>query len=119
MDWQQKAEALAGLSELTIKFRERQWRIGNRHPWYVSQNIEIKESHTLLGAHGDGATPQEAIEDHWRQYVDDLKPEYSIRVQQSEFIRYVRWSGFMWVDVAPHRLVAPPEMLTSQQPSEG
>jgi hypothetical protein len=102
MDWQQKAEALAALTEFNIKFRERQWRIGAAEPWYVSQRIDVKETggSVLTGTYGNGSTPQEAVEDHWQRLVDGLKPtEYLVvRAGDSER-RAVRWNGFMWVDV--------------------
>ena len=60
MDWQQKAEALAALCELRIKFRERQWRIGGPEPWYVEQRVEVKDGSILCGQYGNGSTPEEA-----------------------------------------------------------
>lgn len=101
MDWQQKAEALAGLSQLSIMFRERQWRIGGPEPWYVSQQVDIHCGSVLHGAFGNGFTPQEAIENHWQRLVSDLKPDQHLIVKDSrgQKRRAVRWNGFMWEDV--------------------
>lgn len=100
MDWQQKAEALAGLTELAIHFREKQWLIGGPEPWYVQQKIDIREGGCLHGAYGNGYTPQEAIENHWKRLVDDLAADQYLIVRSStDDRRAVRWNGFMWQDV--------------------
>src|SRR5579863_3939820 len=98
MDWQQKAEALAGLTELAIRFREKQWRIGGPEPWYVEQKIDICDGYTLDGAYGNGFTPQEAVENHWRRLVDELPPTKWLVVRDGEKRHAVRWNGFMWQD---------------------
>lgn len=109
MDFQQKAEALAALTALSIKFREREHRIGGSEPWYVSQKVDVKEGSCLLGTYGNGNTPEEAIEDHWKVLVLDLpRDEYLIVNSGLENRRAVRWNGFMWADVPePERKVPP------------
>ena len=100
MDWQQKAEALASLTELAICFREKQWRIGGDEPWYVQQKIDIRDGCCLHGAYGNGYTPQEAIEDHWKRLVDDLSSDqYLVIEAAADKRRAVRWNGFMWQDM--------------------
>lgn len=103
MDWQHKAAALDALAEFEIKFR----KMGD---WYVSQNVEIKDSAILRSACGNGSTPDEAIEDHWRQLVDDIAatPLYLVtRASSDTKRRAVRWNGFMWMDVhEPERKAA-------------
>ena len=100
MDWQQKAEALASLTELSIKFRERENRIGSAEPWYVSQKIDIKDGGCLVGSYGNGNTPQEAIEDHWEVLTTKLNRDQYIVVRGlSDERKAVRWNGFMWADV--------------------
>lgn len=101
MDWQQKAEALAGLGEFSIIFRERQNRIGSACAWYAGcAKVEIKDNGIMRGGWGNGNTPQEAIEDYWR-YLTELKPhEYVlVRAYDDAQRRAVRWNGFMWADV--------------------
>lgn len=100
MDWQQKAEALAALADLSIKFREREWRVGGPDPWYVSQNVEVKDGSILSSVCGNGHTPEEAIEDHWKQLVDDLTSrQYLIINVGTKDRRAVKWNGFMWQHV--------------------
>lgn len=99
MDWQQKAEALACLAELAVCFREKQWRIGGPEPWYIQQSIDIRDGGCLHGAYGNGYTPQEAIENHWRRLVDELPPDKYLVVRNGDKRRAVRWNGFMWQDV--------------------
>lgn len=99
MDWQQKAEALSGLTDLAICFREKRDRIGGHEPWYVLQKIDIKDGSCLHGAYGNGATPQEAIEDHWKRLVDELPPDKYLIARWADKRRAVRWNGFMWQDV--------------------
>lgn len=99
MDWQQKAEALAGLTELAICFREKQDRIGRPQSWYVRQTIDIKDGPCLHGAFGNGHTPQEAIENHWQRLVDELPADKYLVVRAADKRRAVRWNGFMWQDV--------------------
>lgn len=109
MDFQQKARALAGLTELKIIFREPQIRIGRNEPWYVCQNVDIRDDCILIGALGNGFTPEEAIDDHWKQLVDDLKPSQYLVVRNADMpTRRVRWNGFMWADVhiAPNEVAA-------------
>jgi hypothetical protein len=99
MDWQHKAAALAGLCEFSIKFREAQWRIGGPEPWYISQGIEVANGRFLTGTYGNGYTPQEAIENHWKVLVDELPAgEWLVIRAMSEDRRAVRWNGFMWAD---------------------
>lgn len=101
MDWQEKAAALAGLTELAVCFREKQWRIGGPEPWYVQQRIYIKDDCVLRGVYGNGDTPQEAIEDHWKHLVTELPANQYLVIcaSDSERRRAVRWNGFMWQDV--------------------
>jgi hypothetical protein len=100
MDWQQKAEVLAGLAELSIKFREKEWRIGAAEPWYVNQGIDVGGDGLLRGTYGNGHTPQEAIENHWRLLVTELPGgSYLVTRSPTDERRRVRWNGFMWADV--------------------
>lgn len=100
MEWQQKAAALAALCELRIKFRPAEWRIGGPEPWYVEQQIEVKDGSILCGTYGNGFTPEEAILDHWQKLVTDLpRDQYLVVRAYRDERRAVRWNGFMWEDV--------------------
>lgn len=96
MDWQTKAAALNALAAISIKFRK-------PGDWYVSQQVEIKDGPILRGDYGNGATPQEAIEDHWERLTELEPGQYLVG---REFLdgrthrrKAVRWNGFMWEDV--------------------
>ena len=98
MDWQQKLEALQALGDCALRMR-------SPDDWYVSQNsTELKmhaDDYCLGGKYGNGHSPEEAVEDHWRVLVDDLPPEAMIIIHamSRERRRQVRWSGYMWKDV--------------------
>ena len=66
MNWEQKLEALNALAECSLKMRDP----GN---WYVSQSVEVKVGAMLVGRYGNGESPQEAVEDNWRQ-LTELNP---------------------------------------------
>jgi hypothetical protein len=97
MDWQQKAAALSALVEIQLICR----KAGD---WYVRQEVEIKDGAILRGSYGNGTTPQEAVEDHWRQLVDEMTPTPMYLVVSAgggqRKRRAVRWNGFMWMDVS-------------------
>lgn len=91
MKFKQKAEALNALSEISI-------RINHYGKWYVSQRTEIKDGGILKGEYGDGDTPEEAINNHWRVLVDNLANNcyLVINATDKKLRRAVRWNGFMW-----------------------
>lgn len=91
MDWQQKAAALNALAEIHLCIR-------GPDDWFVSQRVEIREEHVLVGAYGNGTTPEEAIEDHWRKLVTEIGPHYLVARPYEGKRRAVRWNGFMWED---------------------
>lgn len=93
LSWQQKAAALNALAEIQIKTRP-------DGSWYVRQGVEVKRRGVLIGAYGNGDTPQEAINDHWQQLVGDLTTEqYLVVGAYGEKRLAVRWNGFMWARV--------------------
>lgn len=97
MDWQQKLAALQCLGPVALKMRSP----GN---WYVEARAEIKQGSILAGAYGNGATPELAVLDHWRQFVDELPHgHYIVTDAYRTERRAVRWAGFMWQEVPePH-----------------
>lgn len=96
MNWEEKLAVLLTLDDnLSVTMR----KPGN---WYVSGGrceIKRKGSGVLESAYGDGKTPQEAVEDHWRQYT--TLPDGAVIVIDAmrKTRREVRWNGFTWVDV--------------------
>lgn len=99
MDWQQKAAALDALAEISVMIRK-------PGDWYVSQRVEIKDGGILRGDYGNGETPQAAIEDHWRNMVDNIGSRYLVAHAGTERRRAVRWNGFMWMDIPERTSVA-------------
>jgi hypothetical protein len=94
MTWEQKLAAIQALGEAHLCMR----RPGD---WYVSQSrTEVKErgSSVLSSAFGNGATPEEAVLDHWRQLAE-VGPTFIVVIDAySERRRHVRWNGYMWAD---------------------
>ena len=90
MNWQEKADALDSLAEIDIKIRK-------VNDWYVSQRTEIGGDGMLLGSYGNGTTPEEAIENHWFQLVDDLPiDKYIVTAAMNNERKHWRWNGYMW-----------------------
>ena len=92
MNWQEKLQALNAVAECKILMRK-------PDDWYVGQSVEISsdDSSVLTGLYGNGATPQEAIENHWDVMTVQLKPEQYVVVNaMSDRRKHVRWNGFMW-----------------------
>jgi hypothetical protein len=93
MDYQQKTAALFALGgDPSIRFR----KIGD---WYVNQDVSVRDRDVMIGRFGNGVTPQEAIEEHWKELVESLEPHQYLVVRQHGERRAVRWNGFMWTDV--------------------
>jgi len=86
MTWEEK---LYALKELTVT------RVEMRIPgdWYVSAyGRRIGGYGLLVGAYGEGGSPQFAVEDDWSLIVTDLPEGKYIRVKDKNY----RWNGFMW-----------------------
>lgn len=93
MDWQQKAAALDALAEIELRIRK-------PGDWYVFQDVNVKDECILIGSYGNGSTPEEAIEDHWRILTEETKfPKYLIANAGKPTRRAVHWNGFMWSEV--------------------
>ena len=62
MNWEEKLLKLRELSPMaTVR-----WRGPNS--WYVSAGMHKKEGQIIVGAYGNGTTPEEAVENHWDIY---------------------------------------------------
>lgn len=90
MDWQQKAAACAALADFSVRIRD----VGN---WYVSHRVDVKDGCCLVGRYGNGATPQEAIEDHWKR-ITNLDANQYLVANTTTNRRAVIWNGFMWAE---------------------
>ncbi len=86
LTYEQKLAALKAISDVCLRMRDP----GN---WYVdARERECREGSALVGKYGNGATPQEAVNDDWEQISNH--PKVVIGGE-----RTVRWNGFMWQDV--------------------
>lgn len=83
MTWEQKFAAIKAIARsATVEMRK-------PGDWYVGAGMEHADgSSFLIGNYGNGSTPEEAVEDHWRLYGDGTP----FKVRDSWF----RWNGFMW-----------------------
>src|SRR3990167_8513124 len=93
MTWEQKLAAFQALTEHSLRMRA-------PGDWYVEGSVEVKEGCILAGTYGNGRTPEAAVEDHWRQLVEELPREkYLVIRAYRDTRRAVRWNGYMWADV--------------------
>lgn len=92
MNWEQKLHALNALAECSLRCRK-------PGDWYVEQRTEIGGDGVLTSAYGNGVSPTGAINDHWKQLVDELPRGKYIVLDTSTSRRHVRWNGFMWIDL--------------------
>lgn len=90
MDWQQKFAAIKAFSgNASLEMRA-------PGDWYVGGSMSIGGNGMLVGEYGNGTTPEEAIEDHWRIYSSLPCDRYAVN---RENLR-ARWNGFMWMEVS-------------------
>lgn len=94
MNWEQKLAAFKALGEAHLEMRK-------PGDWYVADSINVGGDGCLVGAYGNGATPQQAVEDHWQKLVVDLPLDRHLHSRHAGVIRRVRWNGYMWQDIAP------------------
>lgn len=93
MTWEEKLEALQALAETSLRMR-------SPGDWYVSTHTEILEGHILRGAYGNGATPQEAVEDHWRIYTTEADPSKPIVTNaNTDRRKHWFWKGYRWAEL--------------------
>ena len=100
MTYEQKIQACQAVGEFSLCMR----RPGD---WYVDHAVEMKdtpESALLCVTYGNGATPEDAVEDHWKILT---APAPMVIVLHADRRRLVHWNGFMWQDIAKPSL--PPE----------
>lgn len=93
MTYEEKFAALSALGGWNTALRMRM--PGN---WYLSSGIEIGGDGFLRSTGPTGATPQQAIEKAWQDYVTDLPYDRYLVVHANGNERCVRWNGYMWAD---------------------
>jgi hypothetical protein len=95
MTWEQKLAACQALGECHLMMRK-------PGDWYVSQRVSVKEREgdgVIVGRYGNGATPEEAAEDHFNELTAKTPLAYVVIDEMRPARRHVRWNGFMWEDV--------------------
>ena len=87
MTWEQRLEALSNLTPTHLEMR----RPGN---WYVEAHDRWMPDGKglLVGAYGNGRTPEEAVLDDWKLIASGE----TIAINNGA--KRVRWNGFMWED---------------------
>jgi len=91
MRWKDKIMILKQLGEVSLHMR----KLGD---WYVSHSyVEVKDGNILCSKYGRGATPQEAVEDHWKKLTElEFNQYIVIHAYDREKRQAYVWSGFMW-----------------------
>lgn len=92
MNWEQKLQACQSLCPASLCMRE-------PGDWYVDQRIEVKDGCILKVSYGNGQTPQEAVENHWRELTDISPDQYLVINAGGKNMAAYRWHGFMWKQV--------------------
>jgi hypothetical protein len=92
MTWEQKLAALQAIAPTTLNMRK-------PGDWYVSaQGRDVGGDGLLTASYGNGKTPQEAVEDDWRQ-VAELPFDKYVVVFVRNTRKHLRWNGYMWSDL--------------------
>jgi hypothetical protein len=93
LTYEQKLAAINALGQAHVMMRK-------PGDWYVSQaGVEIKSGGLLKNVSGNGVNPGNAIENHWDKLTTLEDNEVVTLNAMRDSRRYVRWNGFMWVDV--------------------
>lgn len=92
MTTDEKMYALKALGDPTIRMRA-------PGDWCCSVRAEIGGDGVLRGRHGNGATPQAAIEDAFQQFTQPPPGLHVVIDALRPSRRAVRWTGFMWETV--------------------
>lgn len=98
MTWEQKLQACQALGPpVALNMRAP----GN---WYASQSgVHIADNHMETHKYGNGKTPQDAADDHFKALTVYQRDEYVV-VRHCGKTRTVQWNGFMWFDIDPEQI---------------
>lgn len=96
MTWEQKLAAIGAIGEASLRMREP----GN---WYVDQpGVDVVPEGKCIGISLSGATPAEAVNEHWAALTDSPDSEHVvINAHRKRGRRTVLWNGYFWADYAP------------------
>jgi hypothetical protein len=98
MDWQQKfaaIQAFAGNYDTSLMMRK-------PGDWYVSCGMSIGGDGPLTGSYGNGATPEDAVNEHWEVYSNLPFNRYAVNRENKR----ARWNGFMWEQISDEQAEA-------------
>mgnify|MGYP001558321272 CR=1 FL=1 len=88
MTWEEKFEAIKALGEAHVDMR-------SPGDWYVDSQMYVGGDGMLTGVYGNGASPQEAIEAHWKMYSALPHDRYVVTGYGADR-KHHRWNGYMW-----------------------
>lgn len=94
MTWEEKLSACCSIADTSLSMRK-------PGDWYVSSGMEVIErGHrgVLVGSYGNGKTPEEAVENHWKKLVENPEVECIVVHAMRDDRRELIWNGFMWQD---------------------
>lgn len=92
LTWEQQLvaiKAFAGDFNVSLKMRK-------PGDWYVEAHMSLGGDGMLLGTYGNGRTPEEAVEDHWRIFAVEIPDDRYVVATGEQPYRRARWNGFMW-----------------------
>lgn len=93
--WEDRLAALQALSEATLHMRK-------PGDWYVSmKSTSVSNGFILSSGAGNGATPEEAVEDIWQRYTNLAEGEV-IAVGYGEERTHALWVGDGWKTWTPN-----------------
>lgn len=94
MHWEQKLQALNALAECNVKMRK-------PGDWYVCHSAELKTcgAGVLRGEYGNGASPEEAVNNHWSKLTELPDSDYIVIGAFTQNRKAFIWNGFMWQEV--------------------
>ena len=91
MTWEEKVEAINCIAGVSLHMRFP----GN---WYATSSLSVKRGSLLGSFCGNGKTPQDAIEDYWKQLTNLKDEEYLVSGLYPNRKAF-KWNGFMWKEV--------------------
>lgn len=94
--WEDRFAALQVLGEASVRMRK-------PGDWYVDQRVGVSNGAIVRSSYGNGATPQEAVEDHWLIYSAVGGNEWIASGSGDDRINAV-WDGDAWKTWKPERV---------------
>ena len=96
--WEDRLAAMQALTECSLRMRSP----GN---WYVETSVEIGDGAILSSAYGNGETPEQAVEQTWKN-VTTLRDDQYLAVRRHGERLNAMWDGDAWKTWKPQRVDA-------------